>query len=140
MLDADAVINNSSQKVGGSGPRKTHRIYTPVSSALGVLNDYALYARTHSLTHSRIFPPTVFSSTAIPTSRSSLSQMDPRDASRHAHRIAYYFASAAVAVDSSYMTAPSSASCIDSVHLQTVLIDTCRQYDSVVGRAQYGQT
>jgi len=41
MLDADAVINNSSQKVGGSnaypdsapkkvggsGPRKTHRIY-----------------------------------------------------------------------------------------------------------------
>jgi len=44
MLDADAVINNSSQKVdrsnayldpapkkvGGSGPRKTHRIYTPL--------------------------------------------------------------------------------------------------------------
>jgi len=29
MLDADAVINNSSQKVGGSGPRKTHRIYGP---------------------------------------------------------------------------------------------------------------
>jgi len=43
MLDADAVINNSSQKVGGSnaypgpapkivggsGPRKTHRIYAP---------------------------------------------------------------------------------------------------------------
>ena len=27
MLDADAVINNSSQKVGGSWPRKTHRIY-----------------------------------------------------------------------------------------------------------------
>jgi len=27
MLDADAVINNSSQKVGESGPRKTHRIY-----------------------------------------------------------------------------------------------------------------
>ena len=30
MLDADAVINNSSQKVGGSGPIKTHRIYAPV--------------------------------------------------------------------------------------------------------------
>jgi len=43
MLDADAVINNSSQKVegsnaypdpapkkvGGSGPRKTHSIYAP---------------------------------------------------------------------------------------------------------------
>jgi len=29
MLNADAVINNSSQKVGGSGPRKTHRIYAP---------------------------------------------------------------------------------------------------------------
>ena len=29
MLDADAVINNSSQKVGGSGPRKTHGIYAP---------------------------------------------------------------------------------------------------------------
>jgi len=44
MLDADAVINHSSQKVGGSnaypdpapkkvgagsGPRKTHRIYAP---------------------------------------------------------------------------------------------------------------
>ena len=43
MLDADTVINNSSQKVGGSnaypdpapkkvggsGPRKTHRIYAP---------------------------------------------------------------------------------------------------------------
>jgi len=43
MLDADTVINNSSQKVGGSnaypdpapkkvggsGYRKTHRIYTP---------------------------------------------------------------------------------------------------------------
>ena len=29
MLDADAVIHNSSQKVGGSGPRKTHRIYAP---------------------------------------------------------------------------------------------------------------
>jgi len=43
MLDADAVINNSAQKaggsnaypdqapekVGGSGPRKTHRIYAP---------------------------------------------------------------------------------------------------------------
>jgi len=43
MLDADAVINNSSQKVGGSnaypdpapenvggsGPRRTHRIYAP---------------------------------------------------------------------------------------------------------------
>ena len=43
MLDADAVVNNSSQKVGGSnaysdpapkkvggsGPRKTHRIYVP---------------------------------------------------------------------------------------------------------------
>ena len=29
MLDADAVINNSSQKVGGYGPRKTHRIYVP---------------------------------------------------------------------------------------------------------------
>ena len=43
MLDADAVINNSSQKVGGSnaypdpapkkvggsGPRKTRRIYAP---------------------------------------------------------------------------------------------------------------
>ena len=29
MLDADAVINNSSQKVGGSGPTKTHRIYAP---------------------------------------------------------------------------------------------------------------
>ena len=42
MLDADAVINNSSQKVGGSnaypdpaakkvggsGPRKTHKIYS----------------------------------------------------------------------------------------------------------------
>jgi len=46
MLDADAVINNSSQKVGGSnaypdtalkkvggsGPRKTHRIYAPGST------------------------------------------------------------------------------------------------------------
>jgi len=46
MLDADAVINNSSQKVGGSnaypdpaskkvggsGPRKTHRIYAPGKS------------------------------------------------------------------------------------------------------------
>jgi len=46
MLDADAVINNSSQKVGGSnaypdpapkkvggsGPRKTHKIYAPVKS------------------------------------------------------------------------------------------------------------
>ena len=31
MLDADAVINNSSQKVGGSGHRKTHRIYAPDS-------------------------------------------------------------------------------------------------------------
>ena len=45
MLDADAVINNSSQKVGGSsaypdpapkkvggsGPRKTHRIYAPAN-------------------------------------------------------------------------------------------------------------
>jgi len=45
MMDADAVINNSSQKVGGSnaygdaapknvrgsGPRKTHRIYAPAS-------------------------------------------------------------------------------------------------------------
>ena len=44
MLDADAVINNSSQKVGGSnasldpapkkvgrsGPRRTHRIYAIV--------------------------------------------------------------------------------------------------------------
>jgi len=43
MLDADTVINNSSQKVGGSnaypdpapkkvggsGPRKTHKIYAP---------------------------------------------------------------------------------------------------------------
>jgi len=29
MLDADAVINNSSQKVGGSGPRKIHWIYAP---------------------------------------------------------------------------------------------------------------
>jgi len=29
MLDADAVINNSSQKVGGSGPRK-HTGSTPV--------------------------------------------------------------------------------------------------------------
>ena len=29
MLDADAVINNSSQKVGGSGPRKTHGINAP---------------------------------------------------------------------------------------------------------------
>ena len=29
MLDADAVINNSSQKVGGSGPRKMHGIYAP---------------------------------------------------------------------------------------------------------------
>ena len=43
MLDADAVTNNSSKKVGGSnaypgpapkkvggsGPRKTHRIYAP---------------------------------------------------------------------------------------------------------------
>jgi len=47
MLDADAVINNSSQKVGGSnaypdpapkkaggsGPRKTHRIYAPGDSS-----------------------------------------------------------------------------------------------------------
>ena len=47
MLDADAVINNSSQKVGGSntypdpapkkvggsGPKKTHRIYALVSIA-----------------------------------------------------------------------------------------------------------
>jgi len=45
MLDADPVINNSSQKVGGSnaypdlapkkvggsGPRKTHRINTPLT-------------------------------------------------------------------------------------------------------------
>ena len=31
MLDADAVINNSSQKVGGSGPRKTHRICAPAN-------------------------------------------------------------------------------------------------------------
>ena len=35
MLDADAVINNSSQKVGGSGPRKTHRIYAPADNTLG---------------------------------------------------------------------------------------------------------
>ena len=48
MLDADAVINNSSQKVGGSnayldpapkevggsGPRKTHRIYDPAQNTL----------------------------------------------------------------------------------------------------------
>ena len=33
MLDADAVVNNSSQKVGGSEPRKTHRIYAPGCSA-----------------------------------------------------------------------------------------------------------
>ena len=29
MLDADAVINNSSQKVCGSGPGKAHRVYAP---------------------------------------------------------------------------------------------------------------
>jgi len=48
MLDADTVINNSSQKVGGSnayldpapkkvggsGPRKTHRIYDPAQNTL----------------------------------------------------------------------------------------------------------
>jgi len=28
---ADAVINYSSQKVGGSGPRKTHGIYAPAN-------------------------------------------------------------------------------------------------------------
>ena len=49
MLDADAAINNSSQKVGGSnaypdpapkkvggsGPRKTHMIYAPAAIADG---------------------------------------------------------------------------------------------------------
>ena len=48
MLDADAVINNSfhkvggsnaypapaPKKVGGSGPRKTHRIYAPDGGAV----------------------------------------------------------------------------------------------------------
>ena len=49
MLDADAIINNSSEKVGGSnaypnsapkkvggsGPRKTHRIYAPANRPFG---------------------------------------------------------------------------------------------------------
>jgi len=49
MLDTDAVINNSSQKVGGSnaypdpapkkvggsGPRKTHKIYAPLLNPYG---------------------------------------------------------------------------------------------------------
>ena len=45
MLDADAVINNSSQKVGGwSGPRKAHRVYAPewVSRELSELVDVLL--------------------------------------------------------------------------------------------------
>ena len=34
MLDADAVINNSSQKVGGSGPRKTHMTHAAERAGL----------------------------------------------------------------------------------------------------------
>ena len=56
MLDADAVINNSSQKVGefnaysdahpnkvgGSGPRKTHWIYAPDCNKMFHLTQYTI--------------------------------------------------------------------------------------------------
>jgi len=48
MLDADAVINNSSEKVGGSGPRKTHRIYAPEPHAGRGLTIQMLEYRGHS--------------------------------------------------------------------------------------------
>ena len=45
-------------------------------------------------------------------------------------RHCYCFASAAVAVDSSHMSASSSACRVDSVHFQTLLMGTCRQCGS----------
>ena len=48
MLDADAVINNSSEKVGGSGPRNTHRIYAPEPHAGRGLTIQMLEYRGHS--------------------------------------------------------------------------------------------
>jgi len=42
------VINNSSEKVGGSGPRKTHRIYAPEPHAGRGLTIQMLEYRDHS--------------------------------------------------------------------------------------------
>jgi len=68
MLDADAVINNSFQKVGGSnaypdpapkkvggsGPRKTHRIYVAGCSTQFTLFRTTVYSLKLDKYHSKI--------------------------------------------------------------------------------------
>ena len=56
MLDADAVINNSSQSVGGSGPRKTHMIYAPVYGD-SVDNTVEENSSVFSIIRMRCLPP-----------------------------------------------------------------------------------
>jgi len=108
MLDTDAVINNSSQKVGGSGRRKTHRIYAPAlthsltptdlaatsprtASAVGCQRDTARIGAcsTERPLHGTILP-TVFSSKPSARRCWSISRTDRQtDRRTHARRSDY---------------------------------------------------